>query len=153
MDKILRDFIDRGWLEPCHSEWASPWFVVPKKMAWQWRLVVNYRSLNAKTQHDSYTLPLIEDMLQKEFRRRIFTVIDLNHCYHQMPLANESRACTAMSTLLGLCQWNVMPMGVTNGNAAFQRMMENLLEPVRDCADPFCRRRDHCVRGPQHELR
>ena len=27
-------------------------------------------------------------------------------------------------------------MGVTNGNAAFQRMLENLLEPVRDCADP-----------------
>ena len=30
-----------------------------------------------------------------------------------------------------------MPMGVTNGNAAFQRMLENLLEPVRDCADPI----------------
>ena len=27
-------------------------------------------------------------------------------------------------------------MGVTNGNAAFQRMPQNLLEPVRDCADP-----------------
>ena len=29
-----------------------------------------------------------------------------------------------------------MPMGVTNGNAAFQGMLENLLMPVRDCADP-----------------
>ena len=28
-------------------------------------------------------------------------------------------------------------MGVTNGHAALQRMLENLLEPVRDCADPF----------------
>ena len=28
-------------------------------------------------------------------------------------------------------------MGVTNSNAAFQRMPENLLEPVRDCAGPF----------------
>ena len=28
-------------------------------------------------------------------------------------------------------------MGVTIGNAAFQRMLENLLELVRDCADPF----------------
>ena len=33
MEKILRDFIERGWLEPCHSEWASPCFVVPKKVA------------------------------------------------------------------------------------------------------------------------
>ena len=58
--------------------------------------------LNAQTQHDSYTLPLIEDMLQKQHRRRIFTVIDLKHGYHQMPLAEESRACTAMSTPLDL---------------------------------------------------
>ena len=137
MEKILRDFIQRGWLEPCHSEWASPCFVVPKKVAGEWRLVVDYRGLNAQTQHDSYTLPLIEDMLQKQHRRRIFTVIDLKHGYHQMPLAEESRACTAMSTPLGPLQWKVMPMAVTNGNAAFQRMLENLLEPVRDCADPF----------------
>ena len=137
MEKILRDFIKRGWLEPCHSEWASPCFVVPKKVAGEWRLVVDYRGLNAQTQHDSYTLPLIEDMLQKQHRRRIFTVIDLKHGYHQMPLAEESRACTAMTTPLGPLQWKVMPMGVTNGNAAFQRMLENLLEPVRDCADPL----------------
>ena len=39
-------------------------------------LVVDYRGLNAQTQHDSYTLPLIEDMLQKQFRWRIFTVIE-----------------------------------------------------------------------------
>ena len=137
MERILREFIERGWLQPCHSEWASPCFVVPKKVAGEWRLVVDYRGLNAQTQHDSYTLPLIEDMLQKQNRRRIFTVIDLKHGYHQMPLAEESRACTAMSTPLGPLQWRVMPMGVTNGNAAFQRMLENLLEPVRDCADPL----------------
>ena len=49
--------------------------------------MVDYRGSNAQTQHNSYTLPLIEDMLQKQHRRRIFTVIDLKHGYHQMPLA------------------------------------------------------------------
>ena len=137
MEKILREFIERGWLEPCHSQWAPPCFVVPKKVAWEWRLVVHYRGLNAQTQHDSYTLPLIEDMLQKQHRRRISTVIDLKHGYHHMPLAEESGACTAMSTPLGPLQWKVMPMGVVNGNAAFQRMLDSLIEPVRDCADPF----------------
>ena len=42
-----------------------PSFVVPKGVAGEWRLVVDYRGPNAQTQHDSYTLPLIEDMLQK----------------------------------------------------------------------------------------
>ena len=56
---------------------------------------------------------------------------------HQMPLHPVSRPCTAMLTLLGPMQWKVVPMGAKNGNAAFQRMMEDLLGPVRDCADPF----------------
>ena len=64
-------------------------------------------------------------------------VTDLRHGYPEMPLAKESRASTAMSTPPGPLQWKVMPMGVTNGNAAFQRMLENLLEPVPDCADIF----------------
>ena len=101
MEKIYREFIDRGWLEPCHSEWASPCFVVPKKVAGDWRLVVDYGGLNAQAPHESYTLPLIEDMLQKQFRRRIFTMIDLKQGYHHIPLTEEFRACTAMSTPLG----------------------------------------------------
>ena len=137
MEKILRNFINRGWLEPSDSEWASPCFVLPKKVARDWRLVVEYRGVNAETQHDSHTLPLIEDMLQKHFRRRIVAVIDLKYGYHQMPLAEQSRACTARSTPLGPLQLNVMLMGITNGNAAFQRMPVNLLEPGRDCAEPF----------------
>ena len=85
----------------------------------------------------SFTLPLSENMLQKQFRRSIFTLIDLKHGYHQLPLTDESRACTAMSTPLGPLQWRVMPMGVTNGNAAIQKIVENMLEPVLDCAEPF----------------
>ena len=54
-----------------------------------------------------------------------------------MPLHEDSRPCAAMSTLLGTRQWKVVPMGVKNGNAAFQRMMDDLRQPVRDCADPF----------------
>ena len=64
-------------------------------------------------------------------------MLDLKHGYHQMPLHPDSRPCTAMSTPLGPMQWKVVPMGAKNGNAAFQCMMEDLLGPVRDCADPF----------------
>ena len=42
-----------------------------------------------------------------------------------------------MSTPLGPMQWKVVPMGAKNDNAAFQRMMEDLLGPIRDCADLF----------------
>ena len=137
MKKLLAEFIERGWIEPSDSEWASPAFIVPKKEKGEWRLVVDYRGLNEQTEHDSYSLPLIDTILQKQQKKRIFTVLDLRHGYHQMPLHPDSRPCTAMSTPLGPMQWKVVPMGAKNGNAAFQRMMEDLLGPVRDCADAF----------------
>ena len=137
MEKLLAEFIERGWIEPSDSEWASQAFIVPKKEKGEWRLVVDYGGLNEQTEHDSYSLPLIDTILRKQQKERISTVLDLKHGYHQMPLHLDSRPCTAMSTPLGSMQWKVLPMGAKNGNAAFQRMMEDLLSPVRDCADPF----------------
>ena len=108
MKKLLAEFIERGWIQPSNSEWASQAFIVPKKEKGEWRLVVDYRGLNAQTEHDSYSLPLIDTILHKQQKKRIFTVLDLKHGYHQMPLHPDSR-----------------------------RMMEDLLSPVWGCADPF----------------
>ena len=60
MKKLLKEFIERGWIEPSDSEWASPAFIVPIKEKGEWRLVVDYRGLNKLTEHDSYSLPLID---------------------------------------------------------------------------------------------
>ena len=100
-------------------------------------VVVDYRGLKEQPEHDSYSLPLIDTILQKQQKKRIFTVLDLKHGYHQMPLHPDSSPCTAMSTQLEPMQWKVVPMGAKNGNAAFQRMMEDLLGTGRDCADLF----------------
>ena len=40
--------------------------------------------------------------LQKQQGKPIFSVLDLKHGYHQMPLAKSSQDATAMSTPLGL---------------------------------------------------
>ena len=137
MEKLLKRLLERGWIEPFDSEWARPAFIVPKREKGEWRLVVDYRGLDEQTEHDWYSLPLIDFILQKQQKKRISKVFDLKHGYHQMPLHEDSRPCTPMSTLLGPMHWEVVPMGAKNGTAAFQRMMEDPLRPVRDCADPF----------------
>ena len=105
MRKLLAEFIERGWIEPSDREWASPAFIVPKKEKGEWRLVVDYRGFNEQTEHGSYSLPLIDSILQKQQKKRIFTMLDLKHGYHQMPLHPDSRPCTAMSTPLGPMKW------------------------------------------------
>jgi hypothetical protein len=99
-------------------------------------MAVDYRGLNTVTQHESYQLPLIHSIIQKQAKCRRFTVLDMKKGYHQMPLAEGSRPFTAMTTPHGLWQWKVMTMGAKNGNAAFQRMMDWILKDL-ECATPF----------------
>ena len=69
MEGHIDKLISRGWIEPAVSEWAAQAFLVPKPLDTkkpgekQWRMVVDYRFLNAQTKDDPFPLPLIEDLL------------------------------------------------------------------------------------------
>ena len=56
--------------------------------------------------------------------------------YHQVPLKKEHRNLTCMSTPVGTMRWKVLVMGLKNGNAIFQRVMEEVLKE-EECADPY----------------
>ena len=135
----LRKFIERnlpefGWLKGCmSSEWCSAPFTVPKPSPADqssidaWRLLVHYRALNAATMPDMHPLPLIEEGIAKRAEGKLFTMLDLRHGFHQIPLRKEGRHLTAMCTPCGTVQWTVMPMGLKNAPSMFQKMMENVL--------------------------
>ena len=125
----MDDFLARGWIEPCPaSEWASNGFVVPKKEKGKWRLVVDYRQLNEATLPGAHPLQLIENMLKNQSKHKIFTFVDLSKGFHQIPLHPESRTKTAMNLAGKRYQWRVMPMGIKNGPAIFQRVMDHVLQ-------------------------
>ena len=112
MKKLLEEFLERGQMEPSGGEWATRAFIIARERKGKWRLVVDYRGWNERTEHDSYSLPLINSILRKQQKNCIFTVLDLRHRYHQLLLHGDCRPCTARSTLPGPMQWKVVPMGV-----------------------------------------
>ena len=131
---IERNLHEFGWLEGCRSsEWCSAPFTVPKPPPADqssidaWHLVVNYRSLNAATVSDAHPLPYIEEEMPKRAKGKLFTVLDLRHGFHPMPLRKEDRHLTAMCAPCGTVQWTVMPMGLKNARSMFQKMMETVL--------------------------
>ena len=135
--EIVADFLARGWIEPCPaSQWAPNGFVVPKKEKGKWRLVVDQRQLNEATLPDAHPLPLIENMLENQSKHKIFTIVDLSKGFHQIPLHPEFRAKTAMNLAGKRYQWRVMPMGIKNGPAICQRVMDHVLQGL-DCADVY----------------
>ena len=136
MIALVDDWVASGKVERGYSEWSSPAFVVAKKGG-KWRGVVDFRKLNEATVGDSHPLPRIEDILVRHGRNTIFSVMDLKDAFHQVPLQKASRPCTCTSTPRGTKQWCVVVMGLKNGVAIFQRVIEFCLEEVADVADPY----------------
>ena len=123
-------------VEEGQSAWSSPTFLVSKKGG-KWRGVVDFRALNEATVTDAHPLPRIEDILVGQGRRHIFSVLDLKDAFHQVPLHKDSPPHTCCSTPRGTKQWRVVVMGLKNGVAIFQRVIEYCLQRVADTADPY----------------
>ena len=126
--ELIQNLEDEGKIEDGMSAWSSPSFPVPKKRPGEYRLVVDYRALNSATVNDAHPLPRIEDILLAQGKYRMWSVLDMKDGYHQVPLRKEDRHLTCMSTPHGTKQWTVLVMGLKNGGAIFQRMMEWVLK-------------------------
>ena len=97
---------------------------------------MDYRQLNEATLPDAHPLPLIENTLDNQLKHKIFTIIDLIKGFHKIPLHPEAQAKTAMKLAGKRYQWRVMPMGIKNGPAIFQRVMDHILHGL-DCANVY----------------
>ena len=88
---------------------------MPKKRPGDYRLVVDYRALNDATVADAHPLPRIEDILQRQGKFQIWTVLDLKDGFHQIPIRDDCKHFTCMSTPVGVYQWKVLPMCLALG--------------------------------------
>lgn len=124
--KQVDAFIDKGWIEPSTSSWCSSVLFVPKPNN-KLRFCVDFRQVNQKTVVDGGCIPLQGELLDRLQGANYFSALDLASGYYQLAMAPESREITAFPTPYGLYQWRVMPMGLCNAPAVFQRAMNQIL--------------------------
>ena len=124
--ELLTEYVDAGKMDICAgSSWGAPVLLIPKKDG-GWRVVFDYRILNAATIKDRYPLPRIDDHLQNLGQSCIFSSVDALDGFHQIPMDHSDIDKTAVVTPFGSYVWKVMPMGLANAPAMFQRMMNRI---------------------------
>ena len=123
IDEQLREMQKQGIIRPAQSEWGSNLVVVKKKDG-SLRFCVDYRQLNERTIKDTYPLPRIDDCLDTLGGSTWFSTMDLRSGYHQVALDSRDADKTTFITRRGTFAFNVMPFGLCNAPATFQRLMD-----------------------------
>ncbi|GFX18045.1 retrovirus-related Pol polyprotein from transposon opus [Trichonephila clavipes] len=115
-----------GHLRPSSSNYASPLHMVPKKGTFDWRLVGDYRALNAQTIKDKYPIPCLADFTANLHGSKIFSQVDLVKAYHQIPMNPDDIHKTAICTPFGLFESTRMQFGLCGASATFQRFIDEV---------------------------
>jgi hypothetical protein len=132
LQKHIDDLLKQGLIEPSLSPYAAAALVVPKYRpdgsVKGWRLVIDYRMLNAITVKYQFPMPRIDDVMDSLDGALFYSSCDATHGFWQLRLHDSDIPKTAFRTPAGLYQWRVLPMGLSNSPAVFQRTMASFFQ-------------------------
>ncbi|PKI40456.1 hypothetical protein CRG98_039160 [Punica granatum] len=122
--------INAGFLEVCnYSEWVENIVPVEKKDG-RVRVYVDYRDLNKASSKDNFPLPHIDVLVNNTAHHTQFSFMDGFSGYNQIQMAEEDKFKTTFTTMWGTFCYRVMPFGLKDTGATYQRAMITLFHDM-----------------------
>jgi hypothetical protein len=131
----LRKYVDenvkKGFIQLSHLPAAAPIFYV-KVDGKADQPCVDYWVLNGMSIRDSYPLPAISHLLSNLHGCKFLSKIDLKAAFNLLCVSPGHEWKTAFQTPWGLYEYQVMPFGLSNAPATFQRFIQHVLREYLD---------------------
>ena len=111
--------------EVYYPDWLAN-VVLMKKANGKWRMCVDFMDLNKACSKDSFPLPRIDQLVDSTTGHKLLTFMDAFLGYNQIKMAEEDQEKTAFITSQGLYCYKVMPFGLKNAGATYQRLVNKM---------------------------
>ncbi|KAK9923537.1 hypothetical protein M0R45_031949 [Rubus argutus] len=122
VDKLLSIGFIR---EVQYPRWlANP--VLVKKPNGKWRMCIDFTDLNKACPKDSFPLPRIEQLVNSTAGHEALSFMDAYSGYNQIKLDPDDQEHTSFMTDQGLYCYNVLPFGLKNAGATYQRLVNRM---------------------------
>ncbi|CAM8908181.1 unnamed protein product [Rhodiola kirilowii] len=95
-----------------------------------WRMCIDYRKLNAVTRKDHFTLPFIDQMLDRLAGKPYFCFLDGFSSYNQIPIAPEDQDKTTFPCPFGTFSFRKMSFGLCNAPSTFQWVVTSIFSDM-----------------------
>ena len=108
------------------TEWCSPMVVIPKKDTV--RICSDVTQLNKFVRREVHPMPTVDESLAKLHGSRVFSKLDANSGFWQIPLSPASQPLTTFLTPFGRYHYKKLMFGLCSAPEIFCREMSRILE-------------------------
>ncbi|EYC08294.1 hypothetical protein Y032_0067g95 [Ancylostoma ceylanicum] len=131
IEKQITQMLSEGIIRESSSPFCAPIVLVKKREANTWRFTIDFRGLNAITKPQQSILPNIQDIIDLCANQCLYSSLDFQQGFHQIPLEESHCERTAFACFLGAFEYIRMPMGLKGAPATFQRIMDDFKKYLR----------------------
>ncbi|CAL2260095.1 unnamed protein product [Prunus armeniaca] len=125
IDKLLAaGFIE----EVSYSEWLANVVLVAKQEKGKWRVCVDYTDLNKACPKDNFPLPRIDQLVDSTSGNQLLSFMDAYSGYNQILMHEDDKAKTSFIIERGTYCYKVMPFGLKNAGATYQRLVNKIFK-------------------------
>ncbi|KAL5785135.1 hypothetical protein ACOSQ2_007527 [Xanthoceras sorbifolium] len=126
INEEIQKLIDIGSVrEVNYPDWLANVVVVKKKNG-KWRVCIDFTDLNKACPKDSFPLPHIDMMVDATAGHELLSFMDAFSGYNQILMHPDDQEKTSFITERGIFCYKVMPFGLKNAGATYQRLVNKM---------------------------